>query len=366
MRGSKVGGVAAAVVLFATACGGGSTDTEDAASGATAAATKPGGGASGFPVKVTDCAGAETTFTEAPRKVVTSNASGLEMLFWLGAGDRVIGTGFPPGKGTMPAQFSAQADRVRVLGDMVIPKEQLLGSGADLYLDTFADMGGMGAMGAGPSPKEFAAAGIKHIYLKSTACARKRPGPQQDLAEVEADIRALGAVTGTSPRAEQLVAGMEQTLGSVRTALAGVPQDRRPTYFFFDFDAGTKQPIAVCDKQVANAVITQAGARNVFADCAGDFKPVSWEDVVARNPDWIQLGVRNKGSAEANAKAFDDAERFLRTFDATKGLNAVRDGKFVRIGSESTTIAGVRNAETVQRIASTIHPDLVRPAPTAG
>ncbi|MET7302991.1 ABC transporter substrate-binding protein [Embleya sp. NPDC005575] len=360
-------GVAAVVVLFATACGGDSKDTDGVASGPTAAATRPGGGgASGFPVKVKDCAGAETTFTEAPKKVVTSNASSLEMLFWLGAGDRVIGTGFPPGKGTMPAQFTAQADKVRVLGDMVIPKEQLLGSGADLYLDTFADMGGMGAMGAGPSPKEFAAAGIKHIYLKSTACASKRLGPQQDLAEVEADIRELGAVTGTSAKAERLVAGMEQTLGAVRTALAGVPQDRRPTYFFFDFDAGTKQPIAVCGKQVANAVITQAGARNVFADCTGDFKPVSWEDVVAGNPDWIQLGVRDKGNAQDNAKAFDEAERFLRTFDATKGLKAVRDRKFVRIGSESTTIAGVRNADTVRRIASTIHPGLVPSAPAAG
>ncbi|MFI6983800.1 ABC transporter substrate-binding protein [Embleya sp. NPDC050154] len=359
--------MAAVVVLFATACGGDSKDTNTAASGPTASATGAGGGgASGFPVKVTDCAGAETTFTEAPKKVVTSNASSLEMLFWLGAGDRVVGTGFPPGKGTMPAQFAAQADKVRVLGDMVIPKEQLLGSGADTYIDTFADMGGMGAMGSGPSAKEFAAAGIKHIYLKSTACATKRPGPQQDLSAVEADIKELGAVTGTSARADELVAGMEQTVGTVRTALAGLPQDRRPSYFFFDFDAGTKQPIAVCGKQVANAVITQAGARNVFADCAGDFKPVAWEDVVAKNPDWIQLGVRNKGSAEANAKAFDDAERFLRTFDATKGLNAVRDGRFVRIGSESTTIAGVRNAETVRRIASTIHPDLVRPAPAAG
>lgn len=367
MRASKVCGVAAVVALFVAGCGGDSDKTAEAGSGASASAARPGdAGSAGFPVKVTDCAGAETTFTAPPKKVVTSNASSLELMFRLGAGDRVVGTGFPPGKGTMPAPFAAQAERVEVLGDMVIPKERLLASGADLYIDTFADMSGMGAMGSGPSPKEFAAAGIKHIYLKSTACASKRAGAQEDLAEVEADIRQLGAVTGTSARAEELIAGMRQTVGTVRGALAGVPQDRRPTYFFFDFDAGTKQPIAVCGRQVANAVITQAGARNVFADCAGDFKPVSWEDVVGRNPEWIQLGVRDKGSAEANAKAFDEAERFLRTFDATKGLSAVRDGKFVRVGSERTTIAGVRNAETVREIAGRIHPDLVKPGAGAG
>ena len=114
--------------LLAPACGSG---------GGVGDARKPSNGAkggSGFPVKVKvkDCAGVESTFTAAPKKIVTSNASSLEMLMWLGAGDRVIGTGFPPGKGTMPARFAAQAAKVPALSRGVIPKEKLLGSGADL------------------------------------------------------------------------------------------------------------------------------------------------------------------------------------------------------------------------------------------
>ncbi|MFJ9771356.1 ABC transporter substrate-binding protein [Kitasatospora sp. NPDC101157] len=355
MRPRVVYGIAAAVALFATACGSGG--------GGSASVTVRPVPAGGFPVTVTDCAGKETTVAKAPARIVTSNAASLEMLLQLGAGDRVIGTGFPPGKGTLPSALAEQGAKVPVLGDKAIPKEKLLGSGADLYVDTFGAMPMMGGGATGPSEAEFAAAGIQHVFLLSTACAgtpKAAKAPRTDLAGIEEDIRRLGAVTGTAARAEELVTGMEKRVGEVRTALAGVPEDKRPGYFVFDFDAGTKQPVAVCGRQVANAVITQAGARNVFADCDADFKPGSWEDVVAKNPDWIQLAVRNRGSEEATRKAYDDAEAFLRGFPATQGLKAVQEGHFVRLGSEVTTIAGVRNADAVRQIAATVHPELVK------
>ncbi|MBB4895262.1 iron complex transport system substrate-binding protein [Streptomyces olivoverticillatus] len=345
-------GVLAAVALSATACGGGGAaeKADDAAAA----------GAAGFPVSVTDCTGAKTTFDSAPRRIVTSNAAALELLTWLGAGDRIVGTGFPPGKGSMPQQYADSAAKVPVLGKTVIPKEKLLGSGADLYVDSFSSMKNMGKTGDAPTPKEFEAAGIKHVFLKSTACASMAKAARTDLSGVEADIEELGKVTGTSKRAAELVEGMRKKTGDVQAALKDVPQDKRPTYFLFDYDAGTKQPMAVCNRQVANAVITMAGARNVFADCDGDFKPVGWEDVVAKNPDRIQLAVRNRGSEEANRKAFDEAADFLRSFPATKDLTAVKEGRFLRIGSERTTIGGVRSADTVREIAHELHPDQVK------
>ncbi|MFF4288395.1 ABC transporter substrate-binding protein [Streptomyces sp. NPDC001633] len=348
MRPGKLCGLAVVVALTATACGGGGADPGPDAAGR---------GGAGFPVRTADCKGTTTTFTAPPRRIVTSNASALEMLLRLGAGDRVIGTGFPPGKGTLPADLDARARKVPVLGKHLIPKEKLLGSGADLYIDTFASMGHMGGAGDAPTDDEFAAAGIKHLYLASTACAPMAKQPQRDLSGVEGDIRRLGAVTGTADRAEQLVAGMRAKVAAVRKAVGTVPEQQRPTYFFFDYDAGTKQPLAVCRKQVAHAVLTQAGARNVFAGCDGDFRPVSWEDVVAKDPDWIQLGVRNRGDAAANARAFDDAAAFLKSFPATKGLTAVKKGHFLRIGSERTTIPGVGTADTVEEIAHTLYPE---------
>jgi iron complex transport system substrate-binding protein len=336
--------------LLAAGCGSGGGEADPAAGK---------GDSAGFPVTVTDCAGARTTFSSAPRNIVTSNASSLELLLRLGAGDKVIGTGFPPGKGTLPGELDSQAQRVKVLGETVIPKEKLLGSGADLYIDTFASMDMGAGMGDTPSEEEFKAAGIKHTFLKSTACAAMSETPVTDLSAVQDDITSLGAVTGTRAKAKELVDGMREKVDAVRKAVGGTPEDERPTYFFFDYDAGTKQPMAVCNRQVANAVISLAGARNVFADCDGDYKQVGWEDVIAKNPDWIQLGVRNRGSEAANDKAFDEAREWLESNSATKGLKAVKAGHFLRIGSERTTIAGVANADAVEEIARTLYPGKV-------
>ncbi|MEU1254518.1 ABC transporter substrate-binding protein [Streptomyces chartreusis] len=350
---SRVGRAMTAAVLggmLATGCGGGNDEKASSAAGK---------GDSADPVTVTDCAGAETTFLATPKRIVTSNASSLELLLRLGAGDKVVGTGFPPGKGTLPDELDAQARQVKVLSETVIPKEKLLGSGADLYIDTFASMNMGGGMGDAPTEAEFKAAGIQHIFLKSTACAAQSKSPVTDLSAVEEDITSLGAVTGTSARAAELVAGMKKKVDAVHKAVGGTPERKRPTYFFFDYDAGTKQPMAVCNRQVANAVITLAGARNVFADCDGDYKQVGWEDVIAKNPDWIQLAVRDRGSEAANGKAYDEAREWLETNSATKGLKAVEEGRFLRIGSERTTIAGVSNADTVEKIAKTLYPGKV-------
>lgn len=353
---SRVGRATTAAVLgglLAAGCGSADKDTASSAAG------KDGDSTRGFPVTVTDCAGAETTFTSAPQNIVTSNASSLELLLRLGAGDKVLGTGFPPGKGTLPGELDARAQRVKVLSDTVIPKEKLLGSGADLYIDTFASMNMGGGMGDAPTEEEFEAAGIKHTFLKSTACAATSKSPVTDLTAVQDDITSLGAVTGTSAKARELVDGMRGKVDAVRKAVGGTPESERPTYFFFDYDAGTKQPMAVCNRQVAHAVITLAGARNVFADCDGDYKQVGWEDVIAKNPDWIQLGVRDRGSESANDQAFDEARGWLESNPATKGLKAVQEGHFLRIGSEQTTIAGVSNADTVESIAKTLYPGKV-------
>ncbi|MGW1365145.1 ABC transporter substrate-binding protein [Streptomyces chartreusis] len=349
MRSRVWGGTAAVVVggLLAAGCGG---DEQKGSGKGSAGRTSSGS----YPVSVTDCMGAKTTFDSAPAKIVTSNASSLELLLRLGAGDQVIGTGFPPGKGTLPDGLDAEAQKVKVLGKAVIPKEKLLGSGADLYIDTFASMNMSGA-GDAPTEEEFKAAGIKHIYLKSTACAATGRSAVTDLSAVEADITSLGAVTGTGVKAEGLVAGMKEKVDAVRKVVGGTAESARPTYFFFDYDAGTKQPVAVCNRQVANGVITLAGARNAFADCDGTYQEVGWEDVISRNPDWIQLGVRNKGSEAANDKAFDEAEAWLRSNPATKGLKAVKEGHFLCLGSEEITIAGVANADAVETIAKTLY-----------
>ncbi|MFF6999603.1 ABC transporter substrate-binding protein [Streptomyces sp. NPDC008313] len=341
-----IGGVILAVGLLVTGCSG-----SGGGSGAKGAASAGKGGSA---VSVENCDGQKVTFKAPPAKIVTSNASALEILLRLGAGAKVVGTGFPPGKGALPGGLATEAAKVPVLGRTAIAKERLLGSGADTYVETFRPTRGASLT---PTPEEYRAAGIQVVQMRTTACAAQRSGPRKDLSDVTDDIERLGTLTGTSKRAGEITASMKKKVEAVRARIGKVPDERRPTYFVFDYDGGTQQPTAVCGKQVANAVITLAGASNIFRTCDSDYQRVGWEQVVGKNPDWIQLAVRNRGGGANDAKAFADAEHFLKTFPATKGLKAVKENKFLRIRSEKITTPGVGNADAVEQIAHTLYPD---------
>lgn len=84
----------------------------------------------------------------------------------------MIGTGFPPGPGTLPGALDARGREVKVLSRSVIPKEKLLASGADLYIDTFADMR-MSGMGDAPTDEEFRAHAASSTSTSSPPPARR-------------------------------------------------------------------------------------------------------------------------------------------------------------------------------------------------
>ncbi len=125
-------------------------------------------------------------------------------------------------------------------------------------------------MGDTPTEEEFKAAGITHVFLRSTACAATGKHPVTDLSAVEADITTLGAVTGTRAKAAELVAGMnrETRRRPARPSAARRPAPGRRT------SSSTTTPVPSspwpsATARIAHAVITLAGARNVFADCDG-------------------------------------------------------------------------------------------------
>ncbi|MGZ4575085.1 MAG: hypothetical protein ACXVXY_08870, partial [Mycobacteriaceae bacterium] len=89
---------------------------------------------------MTDCSGKPTTITEAPPKVVTANLAALELVIRLGQADRVIGTGWAGGVGALPDDIRMAAQSVPALSNSGIPKEVLLTSGADAYIDAFGSM----------------------------------------------------------------------------------------------------------------------------------------------------------------------------------------------------------------------------------
>lgn len=307
--------------------------------------------AQSFPVTVTDCNGTPTTITEAPSKVVTANLAALELVIRLGRADRVVGTGWAAGAAALPEEIRSAAQSVPPLSKSGIPKEVLLTSGANAYIDAFGSMQMMG--GDTPTEQDYANAGINHIFLSSSACAATLPGKRTDLDAVYTDIVTIGGVLDATDAADDLVNQMKKKLAD--TASSHPDRPDRPTVFYYSPDNTMQGMTTVGGKQIANAIYELAGARNVFADDATSMRPVSWEDVIAADPDYIQIATRNKATPAEQAAAYNDAIAALRADPRARDLRAVREGKFIDLGAEETTLPGIANADAVAVIANAIN-----------
>ncbi|MDI9929707.1 ABC transporter substrate-binding protein [Rhodococcus sp. IEGM 1354] len=344
LRSRMIAGLTIALVpLLATACvRTAATDRGDVDAAETTGAS--------FPITVQDCGGRPTTFDAAPEKVVTANLAALELVIRLGKSDRVAGTGWATGIATLPDDVREIAQSTPVLSAGAIPKEVLLTAGADAYIDAFGSMQMMG--GDGMSEQDFADAGMSHVFLASSACASTLPAARANLDEVYRDIENIGAVLDASGAAADLIEQMRSTV-SAATAGASAPSER-PSVFYYSPDATSQGMTTVGGKQIANAVYELAGARNAFADDTTSMKPVSWEDVIAADPDYIQIATRHKASPEERAAAFAAAVDTLRNDPRARDLRAVREGRFIDLGAEETTLPGIENADAVATIAEAI------------
>ncbi len=332
-----------AVALVASAC----TRTVDAPDPtADGGAVRP----APFPVTVADCAGEPTTFDGPPATVVTANLAALELVIRLGRADSVAGTGWASGVSTLPDDVREAAETVPVLSTGGIPKEVLLTTGAQAYIDAFGSMQMMG--GDGLSEEEMTAADMRHVVLSSSACAATLQGARTDLDAVYRDIESIGAILDASAPAADLVADMKDTIAEV--AVAHPPRDDRPTVFYYSPDHTTQGMTTVGGKQIANAIYELAGARNAFTDDATSMRPVSWEDVIAADPDFIQIAVRNKASAAEQSAAYAAALDTLRSDPRARDLRAVREQRFIDLGAEETTLPGIVNAAAVATIANAV------------
>lgn len=344
--------ITALALASGAGCGGDAGETE-----AGAGAGEP---VTGFvPVTVTDCNGVESTFESPPEKVVSLASSVLELLFWLGVGDRVVGTGSPPSAGGLPEQFEAEAQEVpKLAGEyeagafQPVPREILIGNDPDFVVAGFSS--NFDAEGAA-SQSDLADRDINSYMAFSTSCSSALTGPQEDLELTYRDLENLGEIFGLSGKAEQLTTDMQETVDGLQEQLVDV--EATPTVFPFEYDEGTETLWAPGNRQTINPVISLAGGRNIFDDLDTDYDQVGWEEVISRDPDYILIITYSREDEDANADHLAEAEDFLTSYEPIQNLDAVKERNFVHLLYEQGSVGGVRNAEAVESLAAQLHPD---------
>jgi iron complex transport system substrate-binding protein len=260
--------------------------------------------------------GTPIAFDRSPQRIVSLNPTTTEILFAIGAGDRVVGRSrwdsWPEG-----------ALRVQALGDGIRPNvEALLSVRPDLVL-LYGSTDNRGAA------TRLAAAGVNTIATKIDS-----------IDQFRRTTRLLGRVIGSPDRAARVVDSVNATLERVRTATQGLP---RPTVFFQTWQA---QIITIGGGSFLSELVEIAGGRNVYADLPTPSPMVTLEDVVRRDPDVVMASPR--------------IAAWLRTTPAWQAVRAVREGRVLAYDTNVVGRPSVTLGMAAVNIAELLHPGTVR------
>lgn len=228
------------------------------AAAACAAALALGGAAA--PVRVLDVDGRPVQLAAPARRVVSLAPHLTELMFAIGAGDRVVGT-------VEYADFPQAARRVPRIGDSsLLDLERIVALQPDLVL----------VWRHGNSPQQLQR--LAALRLPTYASEART------LADIARTMRDLGVLTGTAERAEQRTRSFESAVSDLRARYAG---RRRLTVFYQIWN----QPlITVNGEHLISQALDLCGADNVFAGQKLLTPTVTEEAVLLADPDAIVAG----------------------------------------------------------------------------
>ncbi|SHJ28207.1 iron complex transport system substrate-binding protein [Tessaracoccus bendigoensis DSM 12906] len=332
MRAPRVGLVLSALsvslLVAVSGCAGAPASSPAPTASASIGATSPE--AAAFPVDVTSC-GFTATLPAAPSRAVTLNQAATEVALALGVEGQLAGTAYLDD--AVPEKWQAAYESVPVISEKYPDRETLLAAEPDFL---YAAFGSAFTAEVAGTQEELATAGIPSL-LSPFGCTDKALRAPSSFESVWDEIDSVATAFGVPERAAKVREEQQATLGQLNDQAAG--KDVR----IFWFDSGDKAAFAGVGSGGPQLVISAVGATNVFADIEGSWADVSWEQVLASDPDVIVLADASWSTAAAKREQ-------LENDPVLKDLAAVKAGNFVTIPfSESTP--GIRLVDGASHLA---------------
>ena len=255
------------------------------------------------------------------KRIISIIPSTTEMLFAMGAGDRVIAIGtydsYPP-----------EAQKLPKVGALIDPNvEQILQMRPDLVV----------LYGTQTELKRR----LERANIQYYSYAHK------GLADITTTIRTLGMRVGAAPAADALAARIERDLAAVRTAVANRPRPK--TLLVFEREPGSLRNIfASGGEGFLHDMLDIAGGADVFADVHRQSVQMSTEMVLARAPE-VVIELRYSKDTINNSD--------MAAWNRLGGIPAVKNHRVILLAGEEFVVPGPRTAEATRRLAAAIHPD---------
>lgn len=282
--------------------------------------------AAAFPLTLTDDEGTAVTIPAEPQRIVSLTPAATEILFRIGAGDRVVArvedlADFPPEAHDLPVVATFQG----------VDSEKIVGLGADLVIAG-------GNFGTAPDAiAKLRSLGIPVVVVYA---------PTVDGALK--DIELIGSAVGESAAAGDLTAAMRAGIDQVSAAVAGIPA---PRVFYETGTDPSGTVYGIADDSVYEQLIKLAGGDPITTGSAQDWAQ-STESLVTADPQIILLGDGAYGmTAEAVAAR-----------PGWKALSAVKDGAISTIDDVVVTRPGPRLVDGLLVLARALHPDAALPS----
>ncbi len=241
-------------------------------------------------------------------RVVSLSPSLTELLFVIGAGERVVGR-------TQWGTDPPEAADVPSVGDGIEPNlETILARTPELvvFYHTPANA---------PTIERLRDMGVATLSLR-----------MDRLEHVSEAARLLGEVLGELPRADSIAAAYDRELAALRTGVPALPDTLSVLMLVWD-----APPIVIGGGSFLSEIVRLAGARNVFADIAAPSATVSLESIAARDPDLLLV------IGEAEPAVLDRPE--------WRAIPAVRDRRLVTVQGTAYAWPSPRSLDVVRTLA---------------
>lgn len=271
------------------------------------------------------CAGLET-FAAPPQRIVSTAPSITEMLYALGAGDRVVGV-------TTYCHYPPEARLKPKVGTYIEPNLEVI---ASLRPDLVVIQKNPIRLGDK----------LKALHLNVLEIGH------DTVDEVYLSMQRIGDAAGAGAAAQRVNTQLRAELDEVRRR-ASAHKPRRMMFIVGRAPNRLEDMIAVGRASYLNGLIEIAGGANIFKTTVAPYPKIGMEEILARNPEVI-IDMGDMSVTEGVTSAHKRA--VVALWKAYPSVVAVKNGHVFAVASDIFTVPGPRMAEAARAFEEMLRP----------
>ena len=292
-------------------------------------------GGSAFAETTVNSCNRTVSFDAPPKRAISNDVNLTEMMLVLGLADHMVGYTGISGWKTLDEEMRANVKQLPELSSKYPTKEVIVGANADFF---FAGWNYGMKVGGEVTPETLEPFGVK-VYELTESCTHIMKKGKASIDDMYADLLNLGAIFDVEDTAKNLVNNYKAELKSFKDDL----ETGEPVRAFV-YDSGEDTPFTAGLYAMPTALIEAAGGVNVMNGFEKSWGTVTWEEVVAQNPEVIVIV--NYGSVTAEQK-----RAFMMSNPAFANIAAVKNDRFVTLEYVEAT-PGPRNIKAIKTLAN--------------